>query len=291
VIFYTLNQHPFSQPQFVRADFCLNCHVASATLGVPGMLLRSVFPDPSGKPERSLGFFDSDHRSPLKERWGGWYVTGGTGSLQHMGNKVYTDLTSDRVNLRVEPKLPVDVYLTRHSDVVALMVFEHQMHFINLLTRFAWQIRVAAYENQTFHLDSVAEEIADYMLFLDEASFDTPIQGTSGFTEKFAASGIRDKRGRSLKDFDLKRRLMRYPCSYMIYSAAFDALPSEGRGAVYRRLWQMLSGQGGGGKYAKLSASDRQAVLEILRDTKTGLPEYFQPSRPGNSSVSEAPAR
>jgi hypothetical protein len=283
VIFYILNQRPVNQPEFIRSDFCLNCHVASATLGVPGMLVRSVFPGPNGRPERTLGFFDSDHRGPLTERWGGWYVTGNAGSQRHMGNRVYTDPTNADVYLRVEPKLNTEVYLTPYSDVVALMVFEHQMRSINLLTRFGWQIRVAAYEKQVVDLDQGAQEIVDYMLFSDAASFDDAIQGTSGFAEKFAASGFRDKRGRSLKDFDLKHRLMRYPCSYMIYSAAFDALPSEGRAAIYRLLWQVLSGQKRDAKYSKLPASDRQAVLEILRDTKRGLPEYFQSTQPASA--------
>src|SRR5581483_7048891 len=109
------------------------------------------------------------------------------------------------------------------------------------LTRFAWEVRLAAYENKAFDLPSAAQEIVDYLLFVDEASFNTPLQGDSGFTAKFAASGIRDTKGRSLKDFDLKHRLMRYPCSYMIYSAAFDSLPSEGRTAVYKLLWQVLT--------------------------------------------------
>ncbi len=70
---------------------------------------------------------------------------------------------------------------------------------------------------------------------------------------------------------------MRYPCSYMIYSEAFDALPSDAREAVYRRMWQILSGKDKAAKYGRLSFVDRQAVVEILRETKQGLPNYFQP--------------
>jgi hypothetical protein len=288
VIFYTLDQQAASQPQFVRADSCLQCHIASATLGVPGMLLRSVFPDPKGLPERSLGFFDSDQRSPLKERWGGWYVTGNTGALQHMGNRVYTDPSNDAAQLRIAPKLSTDLYLSGYSDVVALMVFDHQMYLTNLLTRFGWQIRVAAHDKQTFGIDSGAQEIVDYLLFTNEAPFEASIEGTSGFIEKFSASGIRDTKGRSLHDFDLRHRLMRYPCSYMMYSAAFDGLPTEGRAAIYKLLWQVLSGQRKDGNYSRLSASDRQAVIEILLDTKRGLPNYFQPLK---QNVAEIPKR
>jgi hypothetical protein len=47
------------------------------------------------------------------------------------------------------------------------------------------------------------------------------------------------------------------------------------RDAVYRRLWMILSGQVHDERYNRLTPTDRQAVLEILRDTKPGLPGYF----------------
>jgi len=40
-------------------------------------------------------------------------------------------------------------------------------------------------------------------------------------------------------------------------------------------LWVILSGRERTGKYAKFSFADRQAVVEILRATKKGLPDYF----------------
>jgi hypothetical protein len=122
-----------------------------------------------------------------------------------------------------------------------------------------------------------SKELVDYLLFIDEASLGGKVQGSSGFAEKFAARGPKDRKGRSLRDFDLGRRLMRYPCSYMIYSEAFDSLPAEAKGAIYERMWQIFSGQDQDRKYARLSPADRQAIVEILRDTKPGLPDYFQP--------------
>jgi hypothetical protein len=117
----------------------------------------------------------------------------------------------------------------------------------------------------------MAREIADYMLFLEEARLSSPVRGTAGFQEKFAAKGPFDKKGRSLRQFDLERRMMRYPLSYMIYSPAFDALPEEAKGAIYQRLWQVLSGE----EPSRFSIEDRRAVVEILRDTKMDLPQYF----------------
>src|SRR5271169_4275043 len=113
--------------------------------------------------------------------------------------------------------------------MVALMVFDHQMHMTNLLTRVGWETRFALHEKilTPEKLAGLASEIVNYMLFVDEARMPSPVEGISGFEEKFAAQGPFDSHGRSLRQFDLNRRMMRYPCSYMIYSAAFDALPAE----------------------------------------------------------------
>jgi uncharacterized protein with ATP-grasp and redox domains len=115
------------------------------------------------------------------------------------------------------------------------------------------------------------------MLFADEASLHGRVQGVSTFTQTFPQRGPRDRQGRSLRDFDLQRRLFKYPLSYMIYSEAFDALPPAVRERVYRRLYQVLTGEDQTPKFKRLSAEDRRAVLEILRDTKSNLPDYWNP--------------
>jgi hypothetical protein len=155
----------------------------------------------------------------------------------------------------------------------------------NLITRLGWETRVAVHEEQksgkngslTAKIVSTdAREFVDYLLFVDEAPLAAKLESTSGFAAKFAAPGPRDGKGRSLRDLALDGRLMRYPCSYMIYSPAFDALPVEAKDAVYKRMWEVLSGKETEPKYRKLSSSDRAAVLEILRDTKKDLPAYFR---------------
>ena len=260
VIFYVVDQNPYTPQRFRRQDSCLSCHVSAASLGVPGLFARSVYPAPSGYSVRTLGFFDTDHRSKFTERWGGWFVTGSLAAVPHLGNAVYTDLNGAEVRTPIEPKLDTDTYPTPYSDVVALMVFEHQLHLTDLLVRFGWQIRVAAAEGLKFDLDAAAREIVDYMLFREEAPLPKPVEGSSGFAEAFAASGIRDAKGRSLKDLDLKTRLLRYRCSYMIDSPVFDALPETGRAAIYRGLSKGLAGT---------------ETVEVLRGTKRGLPEWF----------------
>jgi hypothetical protein len=168
-------------------------------------------------------------------------------------------------------------YLSPYSDVVALMVFDHQMRMTNLLARMSWEARAAeGHSDLDVLLRDAAREVVDYMLFVDEAPLSGPIEGSSGFAEWFAGSGPRDNRGRSLRQLDLAARLLRYPCSYMIYSDAFDALPGIARDAIYRRMWEVLSGQETGVRYVRLTRNDREAIVEILRDTRQGLPDYFR---------------
>ena len=114
-------------------------------------------------------------------------------------------------------------------------------------------------------------DLVDYMLFVDEAPLATRIEGSSGFAERFSAIGPRDTKGRSLRDLRLETRLMRYPLSYLIYSPAFDALPDDVRGAACARLHDVLSGKDRSPKYAHLTPPVRQAILEILKDTKTSV--------------------
>lgn len=297
VIFYTLDQRPTDQPQFTRNDQCLSCHESYSSLGVPGMLVRSVFPGPNGAPVRKFGDYITDHRSPFAQRWGGCYVTGLTGSIPHLGNAVVIDvgkpqarLTGQSLNLEsLKGKFDTDAYLSPYSDIVALMVFEHEMHMMNLFTRVGWEVRFSLYQDPMNQSPSnshdatarliraTARELVDYMLFVDEAPLTSKIQGTSGFAEKFSLEGPSDSKGRSLRQFNLVHRLMRYPCSYMIYSEAFDGLPGEVKQAIYQRMWQILSGQETSGKYAKLPLVKRRAIVEILRETKRDLPDYFQP--------------
>jgi hypothetical protein len=299
VIFYTLGRvrppvsqrfiqavSPLGKPFFERDNSCLGCHVSYATMGVPGALLRSVYPAPNGTALYPAGSFVTDHRSPLEERFGGWYLTGESGPARHLGNAFFADPDTAAAPLRGEildslkNKFDTRFALSPYSDVVALLVFDHQMRMMNLLTRVGWETRYAQYEKTgdlAERLQRAANEFVDYLLFVDEAPFSAKIRGSSGYAEMFAARGTKDSRGRSLREFDLEHRLMRYPCSYMIYSAAFDGLPAEARNAIYRRMWTVLSGDDHDNKYARLSLADRRAVVEILRDTKPGLPEYFRP--------------
>jgi hypothetical protein len=291
VVFYTLDQRPDAPdpPQFKRAFICLGCHMAGDTLGVPGFLMFSTT-----RQDPSQGFSLPrfvDQSDPLERRFGGWFVTGSTGSVMHMGNQATAlDGRAGRDLMSVEGLFDTDGYRTLSSDIVAHLVFTHQVGMTNLLTRAGWQARVAdpalhppytaapgEEERIALMMKGVASEVVDHLLFIDEAALPDRIRGQSGFAERFAAMGPRDRNGRSLYELDLNRRLMKYPCSYLIYSPAFDALPARAKNPIYQRLWDVLSGADRDARYqSALSRADRQAIVEILRDTKKDVPPYFQ---------------
>ncbi len=293
VMFYALVQGGRSRG-FQRPRACLQCHVSPETLGVPGLAVGSVVADPDGIPYTS---HTVDHRTMIESRWGGWYVTGDTGVGRHVGNTVATDhddpmLLPDEANLNidsVEGRFDTVGYLTPYSDIAALMVLEHQTHMTNLLTRVGWEFRLAAHERRATDslfarpgratgypaLREVVGALVDYMLFIDEAPLTDRMVGSSGYASTFAARGPFDRRGRTLREIELDRRLFRYPCSYMIYTAAFDGLPADAQAAIYRRLWHVLSGSDADPKYVRLSTDDRRDIIDILGDTKVDLPPYF----------------
>ena len=298
-IFYTVDQEPGGSPLIMRRDDCLQCHLSGRTAGIPGIMVRSIYPDSTGMPLFQAGGFVTDHRSPLKERWGGWYVTGKNGTQTHMGNSVSRsrqdpdfDFAPGQNMLKLDRFFHTGTYLSPHSDIVSLMVLEHQTRAQNLLTRVNWEVRMALRQQAAMNemlkkpaaefsestqrrVRNLAEYLVEYLLMKDETPLTGPIEGTSGFTEEFSALGPRDPKGRSLRQFDLKTRLFRYPLSYMIYSEAFDGLPAPVKAQAYERLYEILTGRDRTPAFAHLSDADRKAILEILRATKKGLPAVF----------------
>lgn len=301
-IFYLLEQHPSDQPAFVRATLdCIQCHVAAGTRGVPGVLVRSIYTKPTGTQARNTRSFVSGHESPLSERFGGWYVTGTHGRQTHLGNAFSQDREHpERIDnvaganiVTLAGRFPTRPYLSVHSDLVAQLVLAHQTQMHNLITLTNFRTRMALHAEsvksgaeagpagilvEAAHpqVERSAEELVRYLLLADEVTLDDPVAGSSGFAEEFAARGPRDPEGRSLREFDLRRRLFKYPCSYLIYSDAFDALPAPAKDYVYRRLLEILTGRSDPPGFAHLTSSDRKAIFEILLATKPGLPDAWR---------------
>ncbi|MCE9548597.1 MAG: hypothetical protein K8T25_24235 [Planctomycetia bacterium] len=290
-VYYTLDQN--EKPPVIRrqTESCLQCHGSAGSDGVPGHLVRSVFVNGEGLPLLAEGSFRVDHTTPLENRWGGWYVTGTHGAQRHLGNMIVSETApragdnADGQNVTsLREKIDAADYLTGHSDIVALLVFEHQTHVHNLITQAGFATRQALYyeaelnrafgepvgnrrESTTRRIESAADKLVDGLLFVNEAPLTARIVGTSGFAEQFVRAAVRDRQGRSLRDFDLKTRLFKHPCSYLIYSPAFDDLPPVMKECVATKLRRALAGNGGE-QFSHLNPADRQAISEILEQTK-----------------------
>jgi hypothetical protein len=304
-VFYTLDQEEAASPKFMRhGDNCLLCHGSSQTRGIPGHLVRSVYPDRSGLPILSAGSHRVDHTTPLERRWGGWYVTGTHGPMTHLGNHIVRDQRPvgqvenlDGLNVTsLADRFDATRYLTPHSDIVALMVLEHQTEMHNLITRAGIQTRLALYdeaelnrelgrsadyrsETTTRRIRSVCEPLVKYMLFSGEAKLTHPVKGTAPFAQQFAQRGPRDGKGRSLRDLDLQTRLFKYPCSYLVYTPAFNALPPAAKEYTLQRLYDVLKGTVYGRDFDHLNSDDCRAIYEILIATKKDLPDYWHEGR------------
>lgn len=283
-VWYKLSQKKAESPRFSRDNRCLECHVTSKTMGVPGHLIRSMIPDETGK----INLLDSRRQvtqnTPFEKRWGGWYVTGTHGDQHHLGN-LFGDADRERVDREpdfrsnitdLKPFFNVDAYPAPTSDIVALMVFEHQVHMHNLITLLNYESRVhLARYGHVNYLKGLTDDFVKYMLYANEPELTDPIAGNSDFAKQFAARGSKDKQGRSLREFDLKTRVFKYPCSYLIHSAAFDGLPKPTKKHVYRRLWDALNGEGDKELAGHLSPETRAAILQILKETISDLPVYW----------------
>ncbi len=308
-MFYTLSQERLTQPKFERDQGqCLACHVSNSTQDVPGYLVRSLYTNAAGLPDFSQGTYLTDHTSPLSQRWGGWYVTGTHGTMRHMGNTFFNaneeslDLDS-HANLRsLDNLVATQPYLSPHSDIVSLMVMEHQTQMHNAIAWANYETRRAIYQSEVmnealerpegFRSDSTirrmnraADRVLEFLLMCDEFPLTSPVEGTSSFTDDFPQRGLRDARGRSLRDFDLTTRLFRYPCSYLIHSDAFHGLPDQVRHEILVKLLAVLDGKLEGEQarqFAHLDEPLRAAIKQILAETQPEFGELVS----GNASKS-----
>lgn len=286
--FYVLDGPARPDAPIVRRDVCMRCHHGVATMGVPGLFVSSVFPSPSGTPERD-GAIVTDHRTLFPDRWGGWFLDALPPRLGHRANAVATNPATPTALTPLGPgsrlrRLDATRYLSTSSDPVALMVLEHQTQGLNHLVRLGWEARIAAHDGAASRLtaatlDRRIDEVARYLLFLDEAAWPRPIDGPSAFATGFTARGPADARGRTLRAVDRTTRLFKYRLSPLVYSETFDALPSATRTALLTRLFDALTERRPLEQMSRIDAAERTAILEIVRDTKTGLPEAWKAYR------------
>ncbi len=275
---------------------CLACHATSRTDNVPGYLIRSIYSDHSGRARTGTSSYVTDYRSPFEQRWGGWYVTGTHGSIRHMGNAFAIDRTDpETINreqganlVELPPSVDEENYLAPHSDIVALMVLEHQARVHNLITRAAFEAKTAIFQDQGIsraldrdpnfrsestlrRIERAGTDLLEAILYADEIPLRSPVNGTSKFAESFSRRSPTTAGGKSLFQLDLRTRLFRFPLSYLIYTPEFNNLPEPILAVVRSKLQAILNGESLSGSKVRLTEEDRAAILEILRETKTDM--------------------
>ena len=304
-VFYTLDNGPApgekapKRPAFARqVGRCLSCHDSYSLSGggVPRFIVGSGYTGPAGNLVSHEGWILVDDSTPLEDRWGGWYVTGNSGDQKHLGNVLIRNQQDfDRLdelrrgNLEtLDALFDTRSYLTDRSDIVALMILEHQVNAQNAIARVNFDVRTAidrergagrakeGYELGAEQLsaetrraiDAAVEPLVRTLLFADETRLTAPVSGDPRFIEQFMSRAITDSSGRSLRDLDRRTRMFRYPLSDVVYSAAVDALPRAAREAVYGRIATLLRGPQDDAIVARLRPDERTAILEILAATK-----------------------
>jgi hypothetical protein len=307
-VFYTLPNHDASSGAHLGRETsrCLTCHDTFSMMGggVPRFLFMSSPVTVAGEPLTNEISKDTTDATPLRERWGGWYVTGAPNNVPHLGNlqikgpaRPVQTLDSLKVAGHTIDKLDslIDTkpYLTDHSDIVALLVFEHQVYIENLITRANYKARtMVARANDGQSADALTwdqlppkarpmvkamlEPLVKALLFVDATTLPSRIVGNSGFDRWFQSQGPRDAQGRSLRELDLTTHVFRYHLSYMIYSIGFDGLPTYAHDYVYQRIADILSGRDQSPAYSNIAAADRTTALQILTQTKPAFAAFTQ---------------
>lgn len=285
---------------------CLSCHDTFSMMGggVPRLMVLSAPVDDPAETRTHSSADETDDRTPLAERWGGWYVTGHTGSQAHFGNlplreerdgQRLRELAGKRLNLdSVGKYLDASHWLTDKSDVVALLVLEHQAYLQNSMTRINYKVRTIMSREfppaadgaeppgapRTWEdvspadqkrLRQMMEPLVRALFLADAAPYAEPIKGSNGFAQRVAGLGPTDSKGRSLRELDLGTRLLKYRLSYLVYSPQFDALPQYALDYINGRIVEVLEGLDTTGIAAAMPAAERQAIAEILIDTKPTL--------------------
>lgn len=281
-VFYLISQGKENKLEIERdTNRCMSCHATSRTENVPGMLIRSVYAEESGHPILQLGTHDVHHETPLADRWGGWYVTGKS-ALPHLGNRVFKEdsvLTPSSIPIRsVSGMVNVSPYLRSTSDIVALLVLEHQVKMHNLINAAGMNYRRSMHFMNILDpqaepgsgsaggvADRGAEDIVDYLFFKDEADLGDGVEGDAAFQQQFTNRFPKTQAGESLAEFRLYGRIFKNRCSYMVYSDAFKGMPLVLKQKVIARMKLVLAGKVEGFEYLK--KSECQRINEILGET------------------------
>ncbi len=281
-IFYMFDIPLGARPLAIeRSERCVNCHTREDTGFVPGLVIKSVIPGPGGGSLKTFRGGQTGHSIPFGERFGGWYVTGDRGLASEWGNVIGRYAGEEISKSIVRPGQLFDFakYPVATSDILPQLVHEHQAGAANRILQASYRARTAFYLDKSSlspahyaELDEQARSVTRYLLFADEVPLPPGgVEGDAAFKSDFAAKG-RAVQGVSLRDFDLRTRLFKNRCSYMIYSPEFQGLPARMKQQIYIRLREALSVEKPVSEYAYLPAGEKQSIRAILKGTLTDLP-------------------
>jgi hypothetical protein len=315
-VFYGLSNESPEHVQITRENSrCLSCHDTwgMAGGGVPRFLFLSTLVDKNGEALDNKAGVDTTDQTPISDRWGGWYVTGQHGKEKHLGN-ILAEPGEDTADLDRLRKGNIDTlkdlfdtksYLTDKSDIVALLVFEHQAHVGGFITRANFKSRTLLARkgldptgdlawaslppDLQKALKAMLEPLVRAMLFANATTLSDHVKSSSGFDKWFQSQGPRDPKGRSLRALDLRHRVFKYPMSYLVYSEAFAGLPAVDKEYVYTRFADVLSGRDQSPTFSHLSATDRQTLLEILSSTDKNFASVVKQSPAADQRVAKLP--
>ncbi len=265
-----------------RATRCMNCHADEETREVPGLLVKSVVPGPTGGSLTAYRIAQNGHQIPFSERFGGWYVTGQHGITNHWGNVIGRLSPQGLSTQKIEAGKRFDYarYPMASSDILPQLLHEHQAGFVNRVLEAGYRARTSLFLGKgkltpeaVSEMDEQAKMVVRYLLFADEVPLPAGgVEGEADYKRDFI-NQARKVGGVSLRDLDLTTRLFKHRCSYMIYSPVFQGLVPEMKQRIYRRLNEALSVDKADKEYAYLPASEKQVIRQILKQTLTDLPK------------------
>ncbi len=282
-IFYIFDLPRDNTPlRFERSERCMNCHASDDTGYVPGLVIKSVVPGPTGGSLDAFRQTQSGHGIPFSDRFGGWHVTGRHHITNHWGNVIGRLVDGEIVTTPNPPgtRFSFAAYPVATSDILAHLLHEHQVGFVNRVVEAGYRVRTAMRlsqgrltSTQTAELEDQARIVVRYLLFVDEVPLPGGgIEPDPEFEREFLSDRRRAKDGRSLKDLQLRTRLFQHRCSYMIYSPVFTGLPGALKARIHERLGHALREGARDGDASHLPAAERTAIRRILQATLPDLP-------------------
>jgi len=274
-------------PNIARSEKCFNCHAGNATRRVPGLIAESLLPMASGASLETYRRDEQGHQIPLEQRFGGWHLTGGhhipTTHANLMG--VATEAGKfDKVSAKPGEMWDIDRHLLPTSDILPNLLHEHQLGFENRVFHAAYVMRQLLADGRgslpfsaKAEVEKLAEELARYVLFSDEAKLPREgIEGDTNFMRDFARNRKPAKSGLALKDFDLKSRIFKHRASYMLYTESWEKLPTVLKDRVYYKMAEGLREQNPGPIGAHIPVEEKRAIRSILKETLPGLPNWWR---------------